>query len=134
VTGGVAQTETQSIETVASVEAAVEMLADPTRVPEWAPAFADRVCADADSGWRAVKDGREFRLRVPVSLEAGKVDYLREIAQGREGGAYIRAVPRPGDGAVTTMTLPLLPNVDPEDTRATLRQELATLVSLIEDA
>ena len=62
--------------------------------------------------------------------EAGTVDYLRQVAPGREGGAYIRAVPRPGGGSVVTMTLPLLPDVDPADTAATLARELATLLSL----
>jgi len=60
------------------------------------------------SGWRAIKDGREFNIRVAVEQAAGTVDYLRELAPGREGGAYIRAVPRPDGGAMIVMTLPLL--------------------------
>jgi len=60
------------------------------------------------------------------------VDYLRQVAPGREGGAYLRAIPRPGGGSVITMTLPLLPDVEPADTAATLARELAALASLTE--
>ena len=131
-TGGAPRTETQCIETDAPVEAVVAVLADPTRIPQWAPAFADQVRSDPKSGWEATKDGREFALRVATNEDAGTVDYLRQVAPGREGGAYIRAVLQPGGGSVVTMTLPLLPDVDPADTAATLARELATLTSLAE--
>lgn len=131
-TDGAARTHTQSIETGAPVEAVVALLADPTRIPRWAPGFADEVRGDPRSGWQATKDGREFTLRVAAGREAGTVDYLRQVAPGREGGAYIRAIPRPGGGSVITMTLPLLPGVDPADTAATLARELTALVSLAE--
>lgn len=85
----------------------------------------------SDQGWRATKDGREFGLRVVLCSRAGTVDYLREVAPGREGGAYLRAVPRPGGGSVVTMTVPLLPEVDPVDTAATLRSELDALAALL---
>jgi len=71
-------------------------------------------------------------VRVAVNQDAGSVDYLREVTPGREGGAYIRAVPRPGGGGVITMTLPLLPSVDPADTATTLTEELTALVALVE--
>jgi hypothetical protein len=125
-----AGTETQSIETEAAVATVIELLADPTRIPEWAPAFADLVTGDPARGWKAAKDGRSFELRVVVNRDAGTVDYLRSIAPGREGGAYIRIVPRPQSGSVITMTLPLLPNIDPVDTAATLARELGALASL----
>lgn len=131
-TGRAPRTETQSIETDAPVEAVVAVLADPTRLPRWAPAFADQVRTDGTSGWRATKDGRDFALRVANNEEAGTVDYLRQVAPAKEGGAYIRAVPRPGGGSVVTMTLPLLPDVDPPDTAAALSRELVTLTSLAE--
>jgi hypothetical protein len=129
---GPTRTETQSIESDASVAAVVAFLADAGHIPLWAPAFADVVSRAESSGWRATKDGREFELRVVVDQDAGTVDYLREVAPGREGGAYIRAVPRPGGGSVIVMTLPLLADVDPADTTATLSRELTALVSLIE--
>jgi hypothetical protein len=125
------RTETQSIESVAGPDAVVTFLADPRHIPDWAPAFADTVRGDTQSGWTATKNGRDFSLRVPVSTDARTVDYLREIAPGREGGAFLRAVPRPGGGSVIVMTLPLLPDVDPEDTAATLTRELKELATLL---
>lgn len=130
---GLRRTETQSAETGAAVTSVVALLADPTQIPRWAPAFADSASGSAGAGWVAVKDGREFALRVAVNQEAGTVDYLREVAPGREGGAYLRAVPRPGGGSVVIMTLPLLPGVDPAVTATTLSQELTALVSLFNE-
>lgn len=60
------------------------------------------------------------------------MEYLRQVVPGREGGAYLRAIPRPGGGSVITMTLPLLPDADPADTAATLARELTALASLTE--
>lgn len=100
------------------------LLADPTRLPDWAPAFVDVVTGDDESGWRATKDGRDFTLRVVTRRDAGTVDYLREIAPGREGGAYVRALPRPGGGSVVVMILPLVPGVEPTAIAATLNDEL----------
>ncbi len=125
-------TETQIIESTATVVTVVELFANPTRIPEWAPAFADRVSGDVRSGWEATKDGRNFPLRVAVDRGSGTVDYLRHVTPDREGGAYIRGVPRPGDGSVITMTLPLLADVDAADTSGTLARELTPLVSLVE--
>lgn len=125
------RTETQSIESTVDPDAVVAFLADPRHIPAWAPAFADTVRGDAQSGWTATKNGRDFSLRVPVSADARTVDYLREIAPGREGGAFLRAAPRPGGGSVIVMTLPLLPNVDPADTAATLTGELSELARLL---
>ena len=122
---GSRRTVTQSVESEASRDEVVGVLAEATRIPEWAPAFVDRVTGDARSGWRATKDGRDFALRVVVYEGAGAVDFLREVAPGHEGGAYLRTVPRPGGGSVIGMTLPLLPGVNPIDTAATLAQELA---------
>jgi hypothetical protein len=125
------RTDTQSIECEASPAQVVGVLADATRLREWAPGFVDRVTGDARSGWLATKDGRDFALRVVVDEMAGTVDFLREVAPGREGGAYLRTVPRPGSGSVIIMTLPRLPGVDPVDTAVTLTQELEAIVALV---
>jgi hypothetical protein len=109
----------------------VSLLADARRIPEWAPAFADEVTGDAESGWRVTKDGRTFSLRVVVSPDAGTVDYLRDIAPGREGGAYVRSTPRPGGGSVVVMTVPVIPDVNPTDISLTLRDELIALTRLL---
>jgi len=128
---GSARTETQSIESDVAPDAVVALLADPRRLPEWAPAFADTVAGDAQSGWRAIKDGRPFELRVATSTDARTVDYLREVAPGREGGAYLRAVPRPGGGSVIVMTLHVPSGSDLAVVAATLRDELGALAELV---
>lgn len=122
---------TQSIESDVAPDAVVALLADPRRIPDWAPAFADAVAGDPQSGWRVFEDGQEFGLRVAVSRDARAVDYLREVAPGREGGAYLRAVPRPGGGSVIVMTLPLPPGSDPATVAATLHDELGVLAALV---
>jgi Polyketide cyclase / dehydrase and lipid transport len=126
------RTETQSIESVAEPDAVVAFLADPRHLPDWAPAFADTITEDATSGWKATKDGRDFSLRVRVNEDSHTVDYLRRTGPGREGGAFLRAVPRPGGGSVIVMTLPLLPDVEAADIAATLTNELNGLVRLLD--
>lgn len=128
------RTETQSIESDADPGVIVALLADPSHIPDWAPAFADAVTGNDQSGWSATKGGQGFTFRVVIQREAGTADYLREIAPGREGGAYIRAVPRPGGGSVVVMTLPLVPGAEPAVAAATLRDELKALVSLVESS
>jgi hypothetical protein len=86
------------VETAADPGLVIGLLADAARLPAWAPGFADAVTSEDGSRWSAVKDGREFAVRTAVNLDAGTVDYLREIAPGQEGGAYLRVVPRPGGG------------------------------------
>jgi hypothetical protein len=121
-----------SIESDADTDVLLEILEDCTRVPEWAPAFADLVTQDGPSciGWR---DGREFVFRVAAVRHAGTVDYLREITPGVEGGAYLRVVPRTGGGSVTTMVLPVQPDADPAVVQARLEAELAALEALAGD-
>jgi polyketide cyclase/dehydrase/lipid transport protein len=125
------RTESGSIESDAARAELVSLLADGTSAPRWAPAFADVVERDGDA-WRATKDGRSFLVRIEVHARAGTVDYLREIAPGRFGGAYLRVVPRPGGGSVVTLTLPTGPGADPAAVRATLKAELAALVALVD--
>jgi len=69
------RTETQSIETDADPADVLAVLADPQRIPAWAPTFADTITADAQSRWRATKDDRQFNLRVVTQHHVGTVDY-----------------------------------------------------------
>ena len=126
------RTETQSAEADAPVAKVLAVLTNAARIPQWAPAFADEVSGDSRSGWLVTKDGQAFTLRVAAVPAAGTVDYLRELAPGREGGAYLRVIPRPGGGSVIIMTLPVPAGSDPAATAATLAAELAALVSLAE--
>jgi hypothetical protein len=64
------RTATHSIETDAAHEAVLALLADPRRIPDWAPGFADVVSGHAGSGWLVTKDGRNFAPRVAVNEEA----------------------------------------------------------------
>ena len=61
------RTETQSAESDAPVAGVVSLLADASRIPQWAPAFADEVRGDARAGWQVTKDGRAFTLKVAVN-------------------------------------------------------------------
>jgi len=94
-----ARTETQSAETDAPAADVLAVLTNAARIPQWAPAFADEVSGDSRSGWLVTKDGQAFTLRVAAVPAAGTVDFLREVAPGREGGAYLRVIPRPAAAA-----------------------------------
>ncbi len=124
------RTVTRSIETDAEPGDLLDLLADGRRIPEWAPAFADRVERDGENGWRVTKDGSDFALEVVAGRSGGTVDYLREIAPGRKGGAYLRVLPRPGGGSVVVMTLPVVAGRTAEGVAAVLNEELPSLVRL----
>lgn len=126
-----ARTETQSVETGAQPDAVIAVLADARLLPRWAPGFVDVVVGDAESGWVGTKGGQSFSIRVPVNSFARTVDFLREVSPGREGGAYLRVVPRPGAGTVIVMTLPILPGTDRAATASILTEELAALAALV---
>ena len=61
--GVVTRTATQYVESDVAPDAVWALLADPRRIPEWAPAFADSVSGDVGSGWRVAKEGRDFAMR-----------------------------------------------------------------------
>jgi Polyketide cyclase / dehydrase and lipid transport len=124
------RTITRSMESDASPDEVFRLLTDARRLPEWAPAFADRVDTDGPDGWKATKNGAAFRLEVAVVASARTVDYLRESVSGRKGGAYLRVQPRPGGGSVVVMTIPLFPGRPAEEADATLAQELESLARL----
>jgi hypothetical protein len=75
----------------------------------------------------ATYDGQDFALRVAADRKTGTADYAREIAPSREGGTYIRAVPRPGGGSVMVTTLPVPAAGDSAVVAATLDDELNAL-------
>ena len=129
-----AHTETQSVETDVRPDAVMAVLANARLLPQWAPGFVDVVDGDAESGWVGTKGEQSFSIRVPVDSSARTVDFLREVSPGREGGAYLRAVPRPGGGTVIVMTLPILPGTDRAATASILTEELATLAALMAQA
>ncbi len=129
-----ARTETQSLETDADPDAVYEVLVDPRHIPRWAPAFADSVVGDAGRGWQAVKSGASFALRIVAARQSRTVDYLREVAPGREGGAFVRVLPRPEGGSVILMTLPLRPGADVKGVAGILSDELQALARLAQES
>jgi hypothetical protein len=124
------RTVTRSIETDLSPEPILTVLTNPKHIPEWAPVFADTVEPTSANHYRLTKEGASFDMELVVSRDAGTVDHLREMGQGKRGGAYIRVFPRPGDGSVIVMMVPLAPGADPQSLAAILEQELATLVRI----
>lgn len=125
------RTVTESIESDADPDAALGVLADAGRIPEWAPGFADSAERSGPTSWKMSKGGALFAMEVVVGREVRTVDYLREIAPGRKAGAYIRVLPRPGGGSVIVMTLPVPQDRTAQDVTAVLRKELQSLVKLV---
>lgn len=124
-------TVTRTAETDLDPDKIIRVLSDPTLIPQWAPGFADRVESNADGGWEAIKSGGDrFSLQVVVDPVSRTVDYLRELAPGIRGGAYVRVVPGPTGGSVIIMTLPVPRGGDSEQLVTILNQELAALVSV----
>jgi AcrR family transcriptional regulator len=124
------RTVTGSIESDAEPDVVFAVLADPRHLPEWAPGFADSVASAGAAGWRITKDGQDVVVRVGAHHDARTVDFVREIAPGREGGACLRVLARPGGGSVTCMTLPVPPDGDGGSVAAIIRDELAALANL----
>lgn len=124
-----ARTVTLSVDVDLQPEAVVGFLADASRLPSWAPGFADKVERLDENRWRVFKAEASFALRVAVDRPSGCVDYLREVAPGREGGAYLRVLPAPGGrGGVVVMTLPIPPGQDRAAVDGILATELEALV------
>lgn len=126
-------TVTGTVESEIDPDRIIKVLSDPTLIPQWAPGFADRVEfveSNSEGGWQVIKGGDRFSLQVVIDLKSRTVDYLREIASGKRGGAYIRVLPSPSGGSVVVMTLPVPRGSNSEQVVTILNQELAALVSL----
>jgi hypothetical protein len=67
---------------------------------------------------------------VVVERSSRTIDYLREVAPGARGGAYMRVIPRLRGGSVVVMTLPVPAGGNVESAAAVLNQELRALVNL----
>ena len=124
------RTVTRTIEDDLDPDAIFAVLIDPNLIPQWAPAFADAVESVASDAWQVTKNGERFVMHLAASAASRTVDYLREVAPGRQGGAYIRVLPRPGGGSVVAMTLPVTGNADAESVSAVLVEELKSLIDL----
>jgi hypothetical protein len=76
------------------------------------------------------KGNETFHLDVLLNEASLTVDYLRSMANGKRGGAYIRVMPRPISGSVITMTVPVAPTTTPAEVATVLEQELQALLKL----
>jgi hypothetical protein len=124
------RTVTQTIEDDLEPDAILAVLMDPQLIPRWAPVFADEVERAGSDDWQMTKNGKTFVMQMAASASSRTVDYLREIAPGRRGGAYIRVLPRPGGGSVVVMTLPIPSDANAERVTSVLVEELKSLVDL----
>ena len=124
------QTVTRATEADLEPDAIYDVVAEVSKIPDWAPAFADSVERIDDVHFNVTKDGSTFSMNLVKHPAAGTVDYVREMANNRRGGAYIRVTPRPLGGSSVTMTVPLAPNSKESDVARTVDQELAEIIRL----
>ena len=129
------QTTTRAAESDLEPDEIYSVLAAADNIPKWAPVFADRIerTGSPDEAFYNVTKGAEsFRVEVILHQAAGTVDYVREMAGNKRGGAYLRVTPRPRGGSTVSMTVPIGPDTDESDVAKTVDQELADLVRLTE--
>jgi hypothetical protein len=124
------QTVTRALETDLEPSEIYKTLADVSLIPKWAPVFADAVEEVDAAAFRVTKGSEAFNVELHINESALTVDYLRGMSNGRKGGAFIRVSPKPLGGCVVTMTVPVGPDITPDQVAATLEQELDALVKL----
>jgi hypothetical protein len=123
--------ETRSVSIAAPPAVVLEFVADPRRLPEWAPEFARAVRPDG-TDWLIDTGDREARITVRVSPDHGTMDLL--AASAPAVGAFTRVLPN-RNGAEYQFTL-LFPSDTPTDAIArqmeSVEQELETVRMLCE--
>lgn len=95
------RSETRTISIDATPEAVLDLVADPYRLPSWAPNFARAVRPDGDD-WLIESGGAEARITVRASREHGTLDLL--AAGDHRRGAFSRVIPN-GGGSEYVFTL-----------------------------
>jgi hypothetical protein len=124
------QTLTRAVETDLEPGTIYGVLSEANNILRWAPVFADTLEPIGDLRYRVMKNGEGFDLDVHLHPSAGAVDYVREMPNGRRGGAYIRVTPRPLGGSTICMTVPIAPNAVEAEVATVLEKELADLIQL----
>jgi hypothetical protein len=125
-----ARAETRTLAIPAPPAAVLEVIADPLRLPEWAPAFATSVAPDGDL-WRVDTGAGELVVDVCVHEEAGTVDLLRPGGDTTIG-ARMRAIAS-GEGTELLFTILFPRGVDEPAVAAQMDvvdAELATIGEL----
>ena len=97
------RSHTHTITIDASRDHVLDVLADATNLPAWAPNFASAIRPDGD-GWIVGEGAGEIRLELPVDRELGTTDLLLTLPDGRRRAVYMRTLPN-GDGAEVLFTL-----------------------------
>ena len=95
------RSETRTISIAAPPRAVLDVVGDPRRFPDWAPAFARSVRPEGDD-WLVNTGTGEARVRVVVAAEQGTVDVLDAGRPSR--GAFLRVLPN-GEGSELVFTL-----------------------------
>ena len=124
------QTVTHAAETDLEPRRIYNILAEASNIPKWAPVFAETIEQIDDVRYRVSKNGETFNLEVTLHPSAGAVDYIREMPNGKRGGAYLRVTPRPLGGCTIAMTVPIGPIAIESEVAKIVEQELADLVQL----
>ncbi|WP_134738099.1 SRPBCC family protein [Nocardioides sp. 503] len=123
---------TRSAAIAAPPHTVIDLVADPRRLPEWAPAFAARVEERGGGVWTVATGpgpGRDIRVRRSDAL--GVVDFVSVGQPDR--GAFLRVL-RDGPGSHVTFTIVFPAEADPEAVAEEMRgveQELAALGELL---
>ncbi|HWH94280.1 MAG TPA: SRPBCC family protein [Baekduia sp.] len=125
--------ETRTAPIAAPPATVLAVIADPRRLPEWAPAFAAAVAPEGDL-WRVDTGGGDLLIDVQVVPHAGTVDLVRR--GDTTTGARLRALPS-GGGTELLFTILFPRGVDDATVAAqmeTVERELATVRALAEAA
>jgi hypothetical protein len=125
------QTVTRTIESEFDPKRIYLTLTDVSLIPQWAPVFADKVERARETIFRVTKGSEVFDFEMLANERTMTVDYLRVMADGKRGGAYIRVMPKPLGGSVVAMTVPVGPNATPAQVDQVLEQELEALIELL---
>lgn len=124
------QTVTRAAESELEPFEIYAVLTDVRHIPAWAPVFADAIERIDDTQYSITRGGESFTVEVLTHEAAGTVDYVREMADGKRGGAYIRVTPRPLGGSAVTMNVPVGKDTNEAEVGATVEQELSDLIGL----
>jgi hypothetical protein len=125
------QTVTRTIESGFEPKLIYRKLADVSLIPLWAPVFADKVELVHETTFHITKGSDAFDMELFANESTLTVDYLRDMAKGKRGGAYLRVIPKPLGGSVVVMTVPVGPNTTSAQVAMVLEQELEALIQLL---
>ena len=124
---------TRSIAIAAPPAVVHAYVADATRLPEWAPAFASAVRPE-DDHWIVTQGDAEFPIALVADPDTGTADIVSHADRRR--GAFTRVVPN-GDGSDYSFTLLFPADADEgvvDAQMATVETELAAVRAVCEAA